>query len=87
MRFGRQQETSQYRESPLRNFSDFGQKKAPILKWRQKYFPAVTYSPTLSRAVPSALRDLTSVFGMGTGVSPSLSPPETVIRLLFEKYK
>jgi hypothetical protein len=30
MRFGRQQETSQYRESPLRNFSDFGQKKAPI---------------------------------------------------------
>ena len=46
----------------------------------------MTYSPTLYWAVPSALRDLTSVFGMGTGVSPSLSPPETVIRMVFEKY-
>ena len=27
-------------------------------------------SHTVARAVPSALRDLTSVFGMGTGVSP-----------------
>ena len=37
----------------------------------------------LSRAVtsqvPSALKGLTSVFGMGTGVTPSLSPPERVI--------
>ena len=36
----------------------------------------------LSRAVtsqvPSALKGLTSVFGMGTGVTPSLSPPEMV---------
>ena len=36
----------------------------------------------LSRAVtsqvPSALKGLTSVFGMGTGVTPSLSPPEWV---------
>ena len=36
--------------------------------------------PTLphgDRAVPSALEGLTAVFGMGTGVSPPLSPPET----------
>ena len=38
--------------------------------------PATTYSPThLSHAVPSALRGLTAVFGMGTGVSPSPQPP------------
>jgi hypothetical protein len=46
----------------------------------------VTYSPTLSRAVPSALRDLTSVFGMGTGVSPSLLPPETIHLKNINKY-
>ena len=34
-------------------------------------------SHTVSRAVPSALKGLTAVFGMGTGVSPSLEPPET----------
>ena len=28
-------------------------------------------SHTATRAVPSALRGLTSVFGMGTGVTPS----------------
>jgi hypothetical protein len=33
---------------------------------------AVTYSPTVKTAVPSALKGLTAVFGMGTGVSPSL---------------
>jgi len=44
MRFGRQQETSGYRESPLPIFiwnqttnDDFGQKKAPIKKWGLKY--------------------------------------------------
>ena len=30
------------------------------------------HSHTLSRAVPSALRGLTSVFGMGTGGSPAV---------------
>ena len=29
-------------------------------------------SHTVTRAVPSALKDFTSVFGMGTGVAPSL---------------
>ena len=33
-------------------------------------------SHALTRAVPSALRGLTAVFGMGTGVSPSPEPPE-----------
>ena len=32
-------------------------------------------SHTLARAVPSGLRGLTSVFGMGTGGSPSLRSP------------
>src|SRR5690349_22448962 len=34
-------------------------------------------SHTLSRAVQSALRGLTSVFGMGTGVSPAVRSPTT----------
>src|SRR5437867_2420316 len=40
--------------------------------------------PTLphgDRAVPSALEGLTAVFGMGTGVSPPLSPPEDGVTL------
>ncbi len=41
-----------------------------------KILPAATYSP--AKAVPSALEGLTSVFGMGTGVSPPLSPPEII---------
>ena len=36
-------------------------------------------SRAVSSQVPSALKGLTSVFGMGTGVTPSLSPPEWVI--------
>ena len=32
-------------------------------------------SHTVSRAVPSALKSLTSVFGMGTGGTSSLWPP------------
>ena len=34
-------------------------------------------SHTLSRAVQSALQGLTSVFEMGTGVSPAEKSPET----------
>ena len=38
-------------------------------------------SHTLSRAVPSALRGLTSVFGMGTGGSPAVrSPTKSIAR-------
>ena len=41
-----------------------------------KIFGGVLLSHTVSRAVPSALKSLTSVFGMGTGVTSSLSPPK-----------
>ena len=42
-------------------------------------FPAASYSPMPpSGTVPSALRGLTAVFGMGTGVTPSLWRPETL---------
>ncbi len=37
----------------------------------------MTYSPTAYAAVPLAQEGLTSVFGMGTGVTPSLSSPGT----------
>ena len=33
----------------------------------------------VSPRVPSALEGLTSVFGMGTGVSPPLWPPEPIL--------
>src|SRR6202050_5200324 len=43
---------------------------------RPLLMPATTYAPThLARAVPSALRGLTSVFGMGTGGSPAVRSP------------
>ena len=36
-------------------------------------------SHTATRAVSSALRDLTSVFEMGTGVTPSALPPRNLL--------
>jgi hypothetical protein len=36
---------------------------------------AATYSPTLLCAVPSAMKGLTSEFGMGSGISLSLMSP------------
>ena len=35
----------------------------------------VLLSHTVARIVPSTLRGLTAVFGMGTGVTPSLKSP------------
>lgn len=40
---------------------------------------AAPYSPTLLRAVPSAMRGLTSEFGMGSGVPPSPLPPSKIV--------
>ena len=40
---------------------------------------AATYSPILLRIVPSATRGLTAEFGMGSGVSLSLWPPEKAV--------
>ena len=39
----------------------------------------VLLSHAVSSAVQSGLRGLTSVFGMGTGVTPSLESPENLI--------
>src|SRR3982750_1576815 len=51
-------------------------KKASRLKGRLNYKPGdVLLSHTLARAVPSGLRSLTAVFGMGTGGSSSLGSP------------
>ena len=41
-----------------------------------KEFGGVLLSHTAAHAVPSALKSLTSVFGMGTGVTSSLLPPK-----------
>ena len=42
----------------------------------------VLLSHTAARAVPSALKGLTSVFGMGTGVALSLTRPENIFLVL-----
>jgi hypothetical protein len=53
-----------------------GKKKARThIESAQKKSLATTYSPTLLCAVPSAMKDLTSEFGMGSGVPLSLSSP------------
>ena len=39
---------------------------------------SVLLSHAVASAVPSGLRSLTAVFGMGTGVASSLRPPERV---------
>ena len=41
-----------------------------------KFFGGDLLSHTVSHAVPSALKSLTSVFEMGTGVSSLPSPPK-----------
>jgi hypothetical protein len=46
-------------------------------------FGSVLLSHSASRAVPSAQKSLTSVFGMGTGVSSLLLPPKK--RLTFSE--
>ena len=44
-----------------------------------KINPAASYSPTRNRAVPLALAGLTTEFGMGSGGTLPLWPPETEI--------
>src|SRR5438067_9057233 len=45
---------------------------------RQKKFRQRPTLPHGNRAVPSALEGLTAVFGMGTGGTPPIKPPESV---------
>ena len=55
-----------------------GMKKAPALTGAlRSESGGVLLSHAVARAVPSGLRGLTTVFGMGTGVTPSLEPPES----------
>jgi hypothetical protein len=58
----------------------WGNKKSPSSNQRRRALKnpgGVLLSHTVAHAVPSALEGLTSVFGMGTGVTPPLSPPKT----------
>ncbi len=52
-----------------------GKKKALAIARAEKISLAATYSPTLLCVVPSARKGLTSEFGMGSGMTPSLLPP------------
>jgi hypothetical protein len=52
-------------------------KRSIVFTMLLREIPAASYSPVPpSGTVPSALRGLTAVFGMGTGVTPSLWRPE-----------
>ena len=58
-------------------------KKAPSLNQDQGLrinFGDALLSHAVTHAVPSALKSLTSVFGMGTGGTSSLESPKTDIR-------
>ena len=56
----------------FRSFDIKGNGHAAFATW-PLFIPAMTYSPMhLSRTVQSAQQGLTSVFGMGTGVSPAV---------------
>ena len=57
-------------------------KKAPatLRLLRRKKNLAATYSSVLLCTVPSAMKGLTSEFGMGSGISPSLLPPRLKCR-------
>ena len=54
---------------------------SPLKEGKNKKNQATTYSPTV--VVPSALRGLTSVFGMGTGGSPSLWSPGIISCVIY----
>ena len=47
----------------------FKTRRAPVLEGRGPVDPAATYSPGPGGQVPSATGGLTSVFGMGTGMT------------------
>ena len=62
-------------------FGIWAEKKHPIVYSQQNAFMEsgdVLISRAVASQVPSALRGLTSVFGMGTGGSLSLLSPETL---------
>ncbi len=57
-----------------------GKGQSDFSDWPLFYAGNYLLSHTLSRAVPSAQRGLTSVFGMGTGGTPAVRSPTTCSR-------
>src|SRR5271165_3570569 len=69
------------RRNPERSEGSLAHKKEEAACDRQTtsiYVGDDLLSHTLSRAVQSALRGLTSVFGMGTGISPAVKSPASL---------
>jgi hypothetical protein len=63
-------------ESHIKGKKRVGDNKKAAFRRLKRINPGlVLLSHTAARAVPSALKGLTSVFGMGTGVALSLSRP------------
>jgi hypothetical protein len=58
------------------------EKKNPVSAFAKTGFTIIPGNDLLSRAVtstvPSALRGLSALFGMGRGVSPAVSSPEKI---------
>src|SRR5579864_6090028 len=78
---GRDQRRYCIRKNPKALGSLSAQSKKPAAKYAagSTTNPAPTYSPdNPAVTVPSALVGLTAVFGMGTGVTPPPSAPETL---------
>src|SRR5437867_1710885 len=63
-------------ETGARGHTGTKRKAQELVLGFQKQFPGnVLLSHAVSREVPSGLKGLTAVFGMGTGVAPSLESP------------
>ena len=62
---------------PANKKSPWTEKSEQGLFYRD-FFGGVLLSHTATHAVPSALKGLTSEFGMVSGVSPSLLPPKKI---------
>ena len=54
----------------------------PLMAAVKRFSGNVLLSHTAARAVPSAQQSLTSVFGMGTGVTSALSSPESCYKYI-----
>ncbi len=82
------QNKAPYFTLPL-NFKTFQEnKKSPITRLlMNKNVCDVLLSHPVAQAVPSALRGLTSVFGMGTGVPLSLWSQKTIFSILISSQK
>ena len=61
--------------------------RAPALPARGPVDPAATYSPGPEGQVPSATAGLTSVFGMGTGMTLRPWPPKNIRSMTAEEKK